>query len=525
MVDIRHCEGCYLAHSLQGTNGRIAKGTYITAELADQLAGSGLAQVLVAQLEDDDTHENDAALAVASVLGGSGVKLTKARTGRVNLLSTIDGLCHFSAQSIIAANAIDEGITIATLPENQWVAKGRMVATVKIIPYAVNKVNVQRVLAVLDAHGLSVAGAMSHRAELIQTRLSSVKEAVLDKTRRITENRLTPRAVTLICESRCDHNEVSLQCALEQSLQRNPHWILIVGASAISDRGDVIPKAIIAAGGVVHRYGIPVDPGNLLLLASINDTHIIGLPGCARSPRYNGLDMILDRMACQVPVTNSWLSSLSVGGLLEEIADRPTPRTNSGDQQEIAALILAAGSSSRAGKMNKLLAPYNGGTMISHIAGVIEKSQVCSIVAVTGYEEKLVVNALASNALTFQHNAAHQTGMASSVIAGISQLTDYDGVLVCLGDMPHITTEILDQLINAFRKHQDKTIIQPVYDNKRGNPVLFGKVFFDTLLTLEGDVGARKLVDQYPDEVLEVVVESHAVLTDYDTPQELSSLS
>lgn len=523
-VDIRHCEGCYLAHSLKTSTGRIGKGTQITANIALQIAQSGVSTILVAQLEEGDIHEDQAALTVATQLSGKGVSLSKARTGRVNLLANVEGLCHFSAQAIIAANAIDEGITIATLPENRWVAQGRMVATIKIIPYAVPEPKLLQVLDVFSEQSLSVATAVPHKAELIQTRLNSIKEAVLDKTSRVTRHRLTPKAVSLEKESRCQHDTDELRETIGESLKRHPDWILIVGASAISDRADVIPKAIIAAGGTIDRYGIPVDPGNLLLLAHIGKTLIVGLPGCARSPRYNGLDMILDRMACEIPITNTWISSLAVGGLLAEIADRPAPRINATDQHQIGAVILAAGSSRRAGKTNKLLSPYADQTMVSHISQVVSNSQVCRVIAVTGHEESLVKDALSSTSVECHHNMAHDSGMASSVVTGVSQLTDTDGLLVFLGDMPHVTTDIINKLIDAFKNNPDKSIFVPVKGERRGNPVLFAKVFFDTLLTLEGDVGAKNLVQQYPDEVFEVMVEDDGVLVDYDTEDELAAL-
>lgn len=172
-----------------------------------------------------------------------------------------------------------------------------------------------------------------------------------------------------------------LLSVIRQSLDRQPDWILIVGASAISDRADVIPEAIIAAGGTIDRYGIPVDPGNLLLLAHIGKTSLIGLPGCARSQRYNGLDMIIDRMACDVAVTNSWLSALSVGGLLTEIATRPAPRIDASRQQIVGIVVLAAGSSSRAGSINKLLANHGDAALVVHVANAARNSQADRVIA------------------------------------------------------------------------------------------------------------------------------------------------
>lgn len=524
-VDIRNSEGCYLAHSLRTHAGRISKGTLITSELAAQLADSGFEQIVAARLETGDVHEDEASFAIARELCGSGVALSSARTGRVNLLADIEGLCRFDAQVIMAANAVDEGITVATLGENQWVAQGRMLATVKIIPYAVRRDNLQQVLALLADQSLLVSAAVPHTAELIQTRLGSVKEIVLDKTRRITENRLTSRSVRITIESRCEHTHSALLEELIQASQRCPDWILIVGASAISDRADVIPQAIVDAGGKIDRYGIPVDPGNLLLLGQIGVTKVIGLPGCARSSRYNGLDMILDRMACDIPVNNQWLSGLSVGGLLAEIVDRPEPRISLEPHKAVGALILAAGFSRRAGQTNKLLARYGNSTMVSHVAQTVTDTQADRVVVVTGFEQEAVEQALAATSVEICHNKSHPSGMASSVVVGLSCMMDKDAVVICLGDMPHVSIATIDSLIDAFRAEPEKSIFIPVVDKRRGNPVLFSKVFFDNLLSLEGDTGARLLVQQYPDEVCEVTVDDEGVLLDYDTEEDLSRLS
>lgn len=526
-VDICNSAGCYLAHSVQTATGRISKGTRITPELARRLEAEGFSSILVAQLDDDDVHEDTAALTFARALASDGINLTTARTGRVNLLAGIEGLFHFDSQAVIAANAVDEGITVATLPENQWVAQGRMIATVKIIPYAVERDNLERVLAITSRELMSVKPAIPRKAFLIQTRLPSIKESVLDKTSRITQNRLVPRQVELISETRCMHAVNDLLAEIEKHMQHKPDkpdWLIIVGASAISDRADIIPEAIIAAGGTIDRYGIPADPGNLLLLAHIGNTTVIGLPGCARSPRYNGLDKIIDRLACGIPISNDWLSRLSVGGLFTEIASRPEPRMEATAQRKVGIVILAAGSSRRAGKLNKLLVPYDDSTLVGHVAIAALESRADHIVAVTGFENKLVEQQLANIGINCHYNGAHASGMASSVIAGVSQLIDCDAVLVCLGDMPHITAAILNQLMDAFKDNPDKSIFLPVINKQRGNPVLFSKVFFDTLLKLEGDSGAKKLVQQYPDKVFEVSVDTDAVLVDYDTEQELNKL-
>ena len=193
-------------------------------------------------------------------------------------------------------------------------------------------------------------------------------------------------------------------------------------------------------------------------------------------------------------------------------------------QRQVGAVILAAGSSQRAGDINKLLVPYGDNAMVAHIAQTVAQSEVSQVIAVTGHEQAQVSKALSLTPAICHHNKAYSQGMAGSVVTGVSKLNAVDGVLICLGDMPHITTELINQLIDAFRNTRDKSIFIPVKQGRRGNPVLFSKLYFDRLLSLQGDMGARKLVQDNPDEVFELAVEDDGVLIDYDTPQDLATL-
>ena len=153
----------------------------------------------------------------------------------------------------------------------------------------------------------------------------------------VTQRRLSMRNVELLSDTHCPHDIDTLshqlkalsdeQASSYEEPRRNEHsptpWILISGASAISDRHDVIPQALEKAGGTIIRCGIPVDPGNLLMLGEIGSSTVIGIPGCVRSPKLNGLDLFMDRLACNLPVNADWINSLAIGGLMDEIIDRP----------------------------------------------------------------------------------------------------------------------------------------------------------------------------------------------------------
>lgn len=199
--------------------------------------------------------------------------------------------------------------------------------------------------------------------------------------------------------------------------------------------------------------------------------------------------------------------------------DEPRAHTNM-----IGALILAAGCSSRAGAVNKLLYEISGKPLVVHVAQHLKHSRVNRIVAVTGHDWHQVEARLADTQVSCCRNAAHASGLASSLARGISALYDMDSIIVCLGDMPDVTAEVIDQLISVSAVTPDKSIFIPTWEGQRGNPLMFTKDFFDKLLALEGDAGARFLCNQYPEQAVEVEVNCSGILKDYDTQEELQKL-
>src|SRR5690606_13965369 len=149
--------------------------------------------------------------------------------------------------------------------------------------------------------------------------------SVLDKTARITQGRLARSGSSITREIRAAHDESAVAEAIRTLIADND-MVIVFGASAVCDEDDVIPAAIRLAGGTVERIGMPVDPGNLLSLGRLGDKPVLGAPGCARSPKLNGFDWVLDRILADVEVTPKVLAGMGVGGLLMEIPTRPQLR-------------------------------------------------------------------------------------------------------------------------------------------------------------------------------------------------------
>jgi molybdenum cofactor cytidylyltransferase len=320
------------------------------------------------------------------------------------------------------------------------------------------------------------------------------------------------------------HEEAPLAAAIKELLGLGAELVIVFGASAIADRRDVIPAAITGIGGAVEHFGMPVDPGNLLLVGSAGEVPVLGAPGCARSPVENGFDWVLMRLLAGIRITRAELMGMGVGGLLMEIVTRPQPRTKPDTEgnRKVAAIVLAAGRSTRMGGPNKLLAELNGRKLARIATERALASKAQEVIVVTGHQADLIEQALAGLKVKFVRNPDFAAGLASSVKAGIAAVSsDADGAVVCLGDMPLIDAGLIDRLIDAFAPDRGQLIVVPVAEGRRGNPVLWSRRFFKELMTLEGDIGARHLIAKHAEAVAEVPVEGEGAFLDIDTPQGL----
>jgi len=507
----------------------------LTPTDAEALEAAGLQTVVAARLEPDDISENDAATELARAVADEGVRVAGAFTGRANLFATVSGLAVIDRASIDRFNRVDETLTLATVAPYAVIALDHMIATLKVIPFAVPRSAVDKCLAVArEADALlRIAPLRAKRVALVQTRLPGFKETILYKTVTATRERLTALGSSLIRENRCDHRTDALAPEISNAIEAGANLVLIASASAIVDRRDVIPAAVTAAGGAIEHFGMPVDPGNLMLMGRLGAVPVLGLPGCARSPKVNGFDWVLQRLLADLPAGPSEIMGMGVGGLLADIPSRPLPRALATQEAagqprapRIAALVLAAGQSRRMGTLNKLLIEIDGVPMVRGVVEMLRQSRADPIVVVTGHDRERVAAALKDLSVTLVHNPDFTQGLSTSLKVGMASLgADIDGALVCLGDMPRVSATEVDRLIGAFNPVEGRGIVVPTLKGKRGNPVLWSKHFFAEMTQVSGDVGARHLIGTYPEMVAEVEMVGDGVLTDIDTPQALAKLA
>jgi len=527
-VSLEDAVGAILAHSRKLGGKSLKKGHILTIEDVAALASAGLTAITVARLDVDDVDENDAARQIATALAGGGLDQKPPFTGRCNLFAQQNGLLQIDKAALDRVNLVDESITVATLATDTVVSAGQMIATIKIIPFATSAVTLEACLQHARTGGpvLQVAPFRSQRAVLIQTEMPDTNVRMLDKTRQVVERRLANLGIELLAEHRCPHQISRLTRMINDLEKLKADMILIAGASAIVDRRDVIPQALREAGGKVGHFGMPVDPGNLLMTGSLDAARVIGLPGCARSPKYNGLDMVLGRIAADLSIDGDYIMRLGGAGLLKEFASRPQPRLEqiasdrSQDSYRISAIVLAAGQSRRMGRENKLLLDISGTPMVVAAVEAAGASKASDITVVTGHESDRVRQALAAYDVRFIENPDYGEGLSSSLRAGLAGVEEQvDGVVICLGDMPKITATHINRLIASFDPVEGRSICVPMVDGKRGNPVLWSTEFLDDICAVAGDTGARHLIGENEDVVVEVAFDDKATITDVDTQE------
>src|SRR6516162_1920616 len=471
-VPVADAEGSVAVHSIRQSGLVLKKGTLIGKIEIAALKAAGITEIVVARIEPGDVSEDEAAAEIAAAVAGEGVHVERAFTGRANLFAETAGVLVVDKDAIDRLNQVDESITFATLPAYKPVVAGK----------------------------------------------------VIEKTLKVTEERLAPARASIVAERRVAHEQGALAGAIQDVLGEGAELVIVFGASAIADRRDVIPAAVAAIGGRIEHFGMPVDPGNLLLIAAVRGRPVIGAPGCARSPKENGFDWVLMRLLAGLDVPRAAITGMGVGGLLMEIVTRPQPRAEppAAGHRRIAAVVLAAGRSTRMGGPNKLLAEIAHRPLVRIVVEEALASRARPVIVVVGHQRAEVEKALAGLPVHLVHNPDFAQGLGTSLKAGIAAVpADADGAIICLGDMPQVDANLIDRLIGAFDPDRGALIVMPTVEGKRGNPVLWSRRFFPDLMAIEGDVGARHFIGRYSEAVVEVPLEGKAALVDVDTPEAL----
>jgi len=337
-VPLSEAKGKILGHNIAGANGQrlLRKGKPLTEEDLEKLRILGRSSVYVAEIEPDDVDENKAARRVAERICGPGLHITGVASGRANLLADKMGILRIEVERLAQINECD-GITLATLMTHTPIHPRQIVATVKIIPYAIPESIVGLVEKISSGSSqiVRVDALPTHSVGMILSGSTSIHEKLVSdfaplrhRIEKLGSSVTRTDFVALNDES----DEAALASMLQQQLASGIRMILLAGETAIMDAHDILPRAVERAGGYVESVGAPVDPGNLLMLAYIGDVPIVGAPGCARSRKTNIVDWILPRLLVGDRLTRKEIIALGHGGLLQDISERGMPRDVNEDE-------------------------------------------------------------------------------------------------------------------------------------------------------------------------------------------------
>lgn len=333
-ISLDCAEGKILGHNIAGPDGQrlLRKGKALTPTDIETLRAMGHRSVYVAELEPGDIGEDDAARALATLVMGDGLLTSFAGGGRMNLLAAQLGIIRVDIERLNRINQI-EGLTIATVANHSVVATKQMAATIKVIPFAVPEPAIEaarRICAERNDAIIRVDALPSRRVVMILSGMPSVRERVIGDFEPAIRARIEALGSQLTAVDyvplESEDDERTLAQALVRHAQTGAQLVVLAGETAIMDRRDIVPRAVERANGEVTCFGAPVDPGNLLMVAYLGNLPILGAPGCARSRKVNVVDWVLPRLLAGDRLTRTDITSLGVGGLLEEISERPRPR-------------------------------------------------------------------------------------------------------------------------------------------------------------------------------------------------------
>jgi molybdenum cofactor cytidylyltransferase len=320
-VPLAQAEGHILGHNVSHDGRRVLrKGGRLHAPELVLLARSGHASVYVAELDPDDVSEDVAAARIATALEGpaSGLECKLLGTGRVAVRARALGMVELTSELVVKLNSVP-GVTLATQPPYAVAARGALVGTLKIIPFALPGVLVEQAEAIARRGPMAVLPLAPRRVRIVVSGSPGQEDKLLPAYHRALEQRLLALGSSDVASEFValgDEPEEQLGGAVRRALDTGAELVVVAGETATMDQDDLAALAIQHAGGRVTAFGAPVFPGNLLLLGYRGTQAILGAPGCARGRARNVVDLILPRLLLGERLGPREVAELGPGGLI-----------------------------------------------------------------------------------------------------------------------------------------------------------------------------------------------------------------
>ena len=308
-----------LGHTIKLKNITLKKGKTINQNDINLLTKHKISSIYVGLLKKDDYSENLSAAKIAKHIISKNILEPIVNNGRADLFANKNGMLNINRESLIKINFTYPDVAVCSLKSYTLVKKGQLLGNVKILPYALNKKIIYKILK---------DNSLKRIFQIIEKKLDKVAVIFTKSNKDYVNNnkilnalndRLKKFGSKIISENICEHNHTDLCFTLGKLIKEKPQLILIYGETSISDNNDVVPRAIREARGKVLSTILPTDPGNLLLVGKIEKIMVIGVPGCAKSIKRNGFDDVLERVFYGEKFTKKKLASLADGGLYKDI--------------------------------------------------------------------------------------------------------------------------------------------------------------------------------------------------------------
>ncbi len=319
IVSTKNANSYILGHTIKLENSYLKKGKILNEDDISLLIKNKINSIYVAIKSKNDYSENYSAKSIAKHLSSKNLYEPEVNNGRADLFANKNGMLKINKEELLKINSLFPEIAVCTLKNFSIVKKGQLVGNVKILPYAVSKKKIEKILKNNAFKKIfQISERNIRRVGIIFTsnnKNNLKKEKILQAVNFRLENFDLRVNVTKVCQ----HNHKMLSENIKEILKKNIELILIYGETSISDINDVVPRSIIESKGKILSSILPTDPGNLLLIGSIPNTVVIGVPGCAKSLKRNGFDDILERVCHGEKFNKTKLAELAEGGLYKNI--------------------------------------------------------------------------------------------------------------------------------------------------------------------------------------------------------------
>jgi len=486
------------------------------------LKEAGITSILAVKSEKDELSQNMACEILANEIIGLNTYWTPPLNGLLKIYAADKGILNVSRKRLERFNEKNETLILTTKTPFQMVEKDELIATLYISPPYLSKQSIESYI--LKLSGLSSLIKINPLKEktfsFLRTTFSSFSEEKQKNFVKIIEKKISSYKGSLSHFEICSHTIDEVERQLEFLLDDTPDsYLFISGAFPSIHQNDVIPQALHNKGADIETFNIPIYPGFHLVKASFGSKQIYILPEDIEKSEQNSFDFLLRMISSEIPIDESLLRGLCVGGLLEKSINtnqtlKRTHRTVK-TTTNIGVLILAGGLSKRSLKGNKLLLRHQGKSLIQRTVQNAIKSKASLVLTVTGFEAGLIEKELASLDTRCIFNPNFEEGVSRSIsLANNFFPKEIDGVLILPGDMPCFDEKAINTLIEAFES--DKIII-PTEGGLRHNPVLWSRLFLKNSLLLNEFPSIKQIFPTLEKNIKEIEMKKEDIFFDLNT--------